>query len=361
MNQNKKLLFSLLFLIFDFSIQARSIYRPEDPFIPEIIVRWKGDSKSFRLKKYHLEEYPLQLFDKENFEKHKLPQTISYRYNPAQNVETHFLSSLIEQLIDEIKQGKKTFSNFKILQAKDYNFTTGKGLLIVKFNDYPFVAKLFIETPDSFITPFDKGIAPIFFFFMGGGINRHMSGFTRIKNRDIILERLSHSPWAGQIEIPRKWTWLPKQCQWIEVQGKNIGGHKNLTVEFPGTYCIIADAIENERELSLFNPDDKKTALNICNYLNLWIDPHMKNFMIEKGTHKLIIVDTEHFPSFVGLREKISFDSYSNWYMYLAGKCFQSVFMQTKKVRRIPQKPQHEMNLIDQRIVVSEAKNETLC
>ena len=188
-----------------------------------------------------------------------------------------------------------------------------------------------------------------------------MSGFTRLKNREIIISRLAQSPWADQIDIPRKWNWFPKNGKWIEIEGKNIGSQKMQKTQFPGTYCIIADAIEKERDLSLFDPEDKKQALNICNYLNLWIDPHMKNFMVEKKSNKLVIVDTEHFPSFVGLHEKTNFESYSNWYLHLAGKCWRNAFMQTKRERRNPQKPLPEMSLTDFNFYNNEVKNETLC
>jgi hypothetical protein len=340
-----KLLFLSIFFIH--ICGGRSIHRPADPLMPEITAHWVGDTNFYTLRKYHLEEYSLfQLFDKDFFEKHLLPQTaISYRYNPEQSVDSALLSQLIEELLQEVAQGKRTFNQFSILQAKDYNFKNKKGLLIVKFKQYPFVVKLFIETPDSFISPFDKGIEPIFFFFMAGGINRHMSGFTRLKNRKFILDRLAQSPWAHEIDIPRKWNWLPRHAQWIEVIGKNIGTKKQQSTQFPGTYAIIADAIEKERDLSLFNKKDKKRTLDLCNYLNLWIDPHMNNFMIEKGSQKLIIVDTEHFPSFVGLHEKVSFESYADWYLHLAGKCWKNTFMQTKYERRNPKQPNPEMSL----------------
>lgn len=359
----KKILLVLTFILTPYSLISRSIYRPADPLMPMITTRWVGDQNCYTLRKYHLEEYPLfQLFDKEYFQKHLLPNSpISYRYEPEKNVDPQTLSTLIEELLSEIKAGKHTYSHFSILQSKDYNFKNAKGLLIVKFNDYPFVVKLFIETPDSFVSPFDKGIEPIFFFFMGGGINRHISGFTRLKNREFIIAQLAQSPWHDKVEIPRKWHWIPKDCKWIEIKGLNIGEKKEQITQFPGTYCIIADAIEMERGLSLFNTNDKKMALELCNFLNLWIDPHMKNFMIEKHTKKFAIVDTEHFPSFVGLREKVTFESYSNWYFHLAGKCWRNAFMQTKKERRNPQRPKPEMNLLDHRIFMSEARNESLC
>ncbi len=328
---------------------GRSIYRPVDPLMPEISVKWVGDRNEYLLKKYHLEEYALfRIFDKEFFMQHILPdKPIVFRYDSKKTVSRKELTDLIDELILEIKQGKHSFTHFTILQSKDYNYKKGNGLLIVKFNDYPFVVKLFVETPDSFVSPFDKGLEPIFFFFMAGGVNRHLTGFTRLKNREIIQNRLAQSPWAHDIDIPRKWHWVPQNTRWIEIKGKNIGNIKERSIQFPGTYCIIADAIEAERNLSLLDARDKKRAMDLCNYLDIWIDPHMKNFMIEKGSGKFVIVDTEHFPSVVGLREKISFSSYSDWYLYLAGKCWRNAFMQNKHERRNPIKPIPEMSLVD--------------
>lgn len=347
----KKLVVILLILWINFN-NPRSIYRPIDPQMPIIYTRWADGTTVHSLKKYHLEEYALfQLFDKQYFEQHLLPAyPISYRYNPDIFVHPLILEQLIEHLLAEISDGKKIFTHFTVLQSKDYNFKKCRGLLIVKFKNYPFVVKLFVETPDSFVSPFDKGMEPIFFFFMGGGVNRHLTGFTRIKNREVIKQRLEESPWAHMVDIPRKWHLIPKGTRWIEIEGVNIGCKTPQKIQFPGTYCIIADAIDAERNLSLLDERDKKLALEICNHLNLWIDPHMKNFMYEKGTHKFVIVDTEHFPSAVGLHEKVAFDSYSNWYMHLASKCWQNAFMQTKSQRRNPHRLRPEMSLLDYKV-----------
>lgn len=335
------------------SVYGRSIYRPTDPYMPEIITRWVGQNQHYSMRRYHLEEYSLlNLFDLTFFNQYLLPEntSLTYRNNPQKSVMSQILIEKINNLLNEIKRGNHKFSDFTILQSKDYNFKKMSGLLIVKFNDYPFVVKIFIETPDSFICPFDKGIEPIFCFFMSGGINRHLLGFTRIKNREILINRVKNSSWASLVDIPRKWHWIPKNSRWIELTGLNLGGlGKKQTICFPGTYCVIADAIEAERTPSLFNAQDKKMALDLCNFLDIWVDPHMQNFLIEKKSKKFVIVDTEHFPSFTGLREKINFDSYSNWYLYLAGKCWRNTFMQTKKERRNPKKPSPEMSLVTAR------------
>ncbi len=344
----KILLICLSSIVYAHTIQARSIFRPKDPLMPEISVRWVGDTKSYTLRNYHLEEYSLfRLFKKDQFEKYLLPtKPFSYRSDTKKTVDPALLTNQIQELLQEIKQGKRNFTHFTTLQCKDYNFKKPSGLIIVKFNDYPFVVKLFIETPDSFVSPFDKGFEPMWVFFMAGGINRHILGFTRLRNREIIMERLAHSPWKDTVDIPRKWYWVPPGSRWIEIEGKNIGSSKHKRVQIPSTYCVIADAIEAERTPSLFNTDDAHMALEICNYLDHWIDPHMKNFMIEKNTKKFVIVDTEHFPSFVGLREKITFNSYTDWYLYLANKCWHATFMQTKRERRNPQQPAPEMSLV---------------
>ncbi len=318
---------------------ARSIHRPYDPYMPEITVSWVDSGIQHSLQNYHLEEYALfKLFDKHYFETHLLPETISYRYEPEKSVQRSDLAPLIDTLIEEVKQKKKKFTHFTVLQDKDFNLNKSYGLIILKFNDYPFVLKLFMETPGSFVSPFDKGIEPIFFFFMAGGVNRHLSGFTRIKNMEIISKKIARSKWKNLLVLPRKWYWLPKDSRWIQISGKNIGSKKHCQTTLPGTYCIIADAMEAERNLSLMNAQDKQIAMELCNYLNLWIDPHITNFMIEERSKKIVIVDTEHFPSFVGLKEPITFNSYTDWYWHMGTKCFQCEFLQTKRDRRNPKK-----------------------
>ena len=66
----------------------RSIYRPADPLMPEISARWVGDTTSYTLEKYHLEEYPLfQLFDKDYFQRASIPnKPITYRIRFYQTV-----------------------------------------------------------------------------------------------------------------------------------------------------------------------------------------------------------------------------------------------------------------------------------
>ncbi len=334
----QKIVLLFITIIFIPWLCGRSIHRKVDPTMPEIEVSWLGQDNPFRLRNYHLQEKPFfQLFDRNHFEKMKLPsKEITFRGQPTKSVHGKILEGLIEKVIDEILttyKKLKEFDDFIILQKKDYNFKQQVGLLILKSKQYPFVVKVFIERPQTFIDPFHKGMEPMWFFFMGGGINRHLSGFTRIRNVQQVKQKIAKSSyWAALIDFPRKWYVHPKQSNWIKITGKNIGTKKVQTTQIPSIYCIVADAIEAERTLSLSNASDRKLALNLCNYLDQYIDSHIQNFMLEKQTQKIVIIDTEHFRSVVGFTgDQGTFNSYTQWYLHLAGKCAQDTFFTTKK------------------------------
>lgn len=347
MHARRGFLFILLFITYEMS--PRSVYRPRDPLMPEITVSWTDSPVSYTLRESHLEEYAFfKLFDRNHFFSHLLPKgPISFRHHETVKVDSSVLTSLIDKLIQEIEQKKPEFSHFKVLQEKNFNRDRVSGLLIVKFKDYPFVVKLFVETPENFVQPFDKGWEPRFLFFMGGGVSRHMTGFTRIKNLELVNNLLQQSPyWSQKVDTPRKWFWVPPSSRWIKIAGKNIGNKPQVT-QVPGIYCIIADAIEPKHIFSIFNAQERDIALDLFNYLEMLVDAHINNFMIEKDSNKIVIVDTEHFPTIVGLREKPSrFNSYASWYMYLSRKCFGDMFLRTKKTRRIAQTRHNAMHLV---------------
>lgn len=301
--------------------------------MPEIKTRLVGQKKQYTLANFHLEKYPIfETFDKEFLMSQQLPRDAVVFRHGDESVESKKLNELIQGLLKEVRATKKHYSNFTVLVDHNFNHWEQCGLLIVKFNDYPFVLKLFMETPKTFINPFQKGFEPTFFFYMGGGVNRHLSGFTRIKNLHVINERLAKSSyWSERVVTPRKWFWMPQKPDWIEITGKNIGPEKTIKCQIPAIYGIIADAIDCEETFSLYNQEHTQTSLDLCNYLDLWIDPHITNFMFERHTEKIAIVDTEHFPTVVGLKETPQFDTYRSWYMYLIDKCSQNMIFCTKK------------------------------
>lgn len=343
MHKNKLCNFLIVFLIVSNNF-GRSVHRPKDPLMPEIVTSWKEDTSTFTLRNSYLGEYPFfKLYNENYFKKYYLPDdSITSRYDEKKESSGSIMKKEIQELLKELHQHKTTFKYFVLLQDKDFNYKKVCGLLVVKFKNHPFVLKLFMETPESLTNPYNKGFEPVFFFFMGNGVSRHMSGFTRIRNRELVLEKIkSDQKWSSRIDIPRKWFWIPPENRPIVINGKNIGPHATISTEIPGTYCIIADAIQSERKFSISEFKDRSLALELCNDLDLLIDPHIKNFMEEKKTKKLVIVDTEHFPTVVGLKEDKKFKSYLEWYFYLVSKCGRDMFFKTKKERRAAQRNPH--------------------
>jgi len=334
-------------LVKELPVKGRSVHRPKDHCLPRIETRWKGKSKPFfTLTNSHLEYLPLfESFNKDFFCKNILPnKKLTYRYEPTKTVPGKELKKLINKLFQEIRRTNKTYSDFTILRSRDFNRRKCSGLIILKCKHHPFVVKVFIETPETFIKHNSKGLIPAFFFHMAGGINRHLLGFTRIKNLEKIKKMIAKSEnWTNLVTFPRKWFFMPKKTKWIEISGYNIGAHGNQKTSLPGTYCIISDWVNAERISSVFNREDRRKCMQLCNYLDLVIDPHIDNFLIEKNTKKVAIVDTEDFHRVVGLKEKKKFTGYFSWFSHMAAKCLHSLFLRTKRTRRSIQSAQCDM------------------
>lgn len=327
---------------------SRSIHRTKSEPLPTVTTNWLGDtSRTFVAKSSHYEEYPIfKVFDHDYCISHKLPTgAISTRYNPNVTVSGTELSACIETLLQEIAQKKKTYTHFKLLTKKNFNRTKQCGAMMLKFKNYPFVLKLFIETPETFLNSSCKGLDNVWFFSLSGGANRHISGLTRLRNLETIRNHINSNPrWSAIMDLPRKWFWLPKNERWIEISGKNIGPNGTVHTVIPGTYAIIADAIESDQKLSVFNSHAySNLTLEFCSSLHMALDAHLDNFMIEKSSGKMVIIDTEHFPSFVGLKDPQpqGFTSYYAWYGYLGQKFISECFFRTKSTRKIAQLTPH--------------------
>jgi len=319
-------------------ILGRSIFRMPDSTLPRIQVRYPGDSKTYEHAESHYESILFTIFDEKHFEEHLLPKTeISFRNQPDKSVSGSELAKEIEHLKNEIKSGKKKFRDFIVLKDGNFNYYLRSGFIVLKFKKYPFIVKLSIETPQSFTDPFSKGFEPRFFFYMAGGVNRHMTGLTRIKNLEKVLQKLRlHPEWSAKVDFPRKWFWTPKERPVLEITGHNIG-EKSLNVKIPAIYAVVADEIQAERIFTIFDPNDRKTALDICNYVDHHIDAHINNFRIEKDTNKIVVIDTEHFPTVVGLRE-LPGDNYIDWFAYLSKEMVKRTFCRNKYERQQIQK-----------------------
>jgi len=337
LNMKKIITIILIAVTFSRDLQARSIFRKQDPHIPQISIRWKGARKTIKRSSWHYNEYPLfTTFKHDYLFSHFVPREgITFTQNNLDRADPATLNRLIEELLIEIKKGKKIYKHFDIVTTKNFNHRKRCGVLVLKFKMYPLVLKLFIETPRTFVDLYSKGFENQFLFYMSGGINRHVAGLTRIKNLELINNQIAdHRTWKNRVFTPRKWFWLPQRAYWIQIDGKNISDKNQLTTQLPGTYGIIADAIDTKENISLSTLERSKLIMQLCVDLHLFVDPHEDNFVIkyneQMDDYCISIVDTEHFPSIVGLKEEPFFNNHFEWYVYLMSKCFQDMFLQTK-------------------------------
>lgn len=320
-----------------------SIHRPYDPTVPVIRASWEDEDRCWTLRESHLEEVIFTRFDESFFYDHLFPHDgeISSRHGD-QVIDVPVLSELLEKLISQLNKcrlSQDAFEDFIILKKSDYNWQKASGLIIVKFKKYPFVAKIFCKTPETFVSPYDEGFVPACCFIVGGGVNRHLTGFTRIKNLEIIRQKIVADPyWSTIIDMPRKWYWLPEKVRWFIVESDNIGSDGYACMRLPSIYVIIADAIESDGCLRLWKKSNRKLALDVSNFLDSRLDPHIDNFVVEKDTGKIVIIDTEHFPSMVGLRKPCCLMSYCSYYFNLSIKYLRDKFCRSKRDRILAQR-----------------------
>lgn len=337
-------------LINTLPLNGRSIHRTARQQLPEISTRWENDAKEYCLKHIQLEESALfHQFNEAYFDENIFPDgPVTCHNHPEKKVKGSVLKKYIEEFVQELQSinyKKKDYTHFTVLKQRDYNPVTHAGLVIVKFKKYPFIVKVFMETPESFVQPFTKGFEPICFFMMGGGINRYLAGFSRVKNVKTIQAHIAADPyWHDKINTPRKWYWRPKNTRWIELRGKRINNSTtDLSTKLPAVYAVVCDAIDPDHTFRLTNADNRKLAIQLSHFFGARVDPHINNFMIEKYTGKIVLIDTEHFPTMVGLREPLDYDNYLEWYAKLIGKCLDDSLCRSKvdrvKMQKLREKP----------------------
>lgn len=326
---------------YSFLLEARSVHRPTRNDNPTVTIGWADTNDHLTYTHSHFTEYPLFSFDAQDFNSHLISHhtTLSFRNNPAECVSTTLLDEQIQTLIKEIGQHKSTFSHFNVLQYKNFNSTHQCGLLVLQFKEYPFVLKLFMERPETFFNPHCKGVEPISFFYMAGGGNRHLSGFTRIKNLEYLKKKISTlDRWKGCVEFPRKWFWIPNHSRWIAIKGKNFSTNQILSTTIPSTYAIIADLMDVKDTASITRKQKRKAIMRFCNDVTLFVDPHPANFSFKKCDSKkgwkMVIVDTEHFPTMCGIKKHTKLDDHLSYYLYLSSKCFADTWLYTRDQRR---------------------------
>lgn len=326
--------------------------RPLDKKTSTIYVHWADNNKKvYKRKNSHYQRYPLfETFDQKIFNDNLVPKEgLVYRHDKTKKISKNKIDHAINRLLQEIKQEKKEFKYFTVLQRTNFSHKKKCGLMVLRFKDHPFVLKLLMETPKTFVNPYCKGFEPITFFFMAGGTNRHITGLTRIPNLHYIQQKINAMPkWCNAIHLPRKWYWQPKNNRSITITGKNIRGG-NATTTVPEIFGVIADLIDAKEHHNLSQIRRNRIIMDFCHDIKFYIDPHHDNFVVvqaDKGVaHEMWIIDTEHFPSIVGIKKDVTFRNHVNWYVYLAKKCFSDTFLRTKKQRKEIHSQPHKLKM----------------
>jgi hypothetical protein len=315
---------------------ARSPFRPIDSRMPELTVKLTNNPRSYTIRDSHIEAYPTFGFSEQDFTQDVLPPNEITPVNPQDPMITGLeLQKLIQKLITQVRARKREFTDFYVIQRKNFNNRRRSGLLVLKAKKYPYVIKLFMENPKTFTHPFGKGIEPITFFYMAGGSNRHLSGLTRIKNRNYVQQKLEAMPeWKGLIYMPRKWMWIPKNEPWLDIRGKNIGDTCIQHTQLPSVYVIVADAIDTQDCIRMQSKKKMKLIMKLCNDVDLFIDPHINNYIFQPAPtrtgYRIAIVDTEHFPTMAGFKEKVYCKTHLVWYATLIRKCLHDMYFRGK-------------------------------
>lgn len=348
----RRLVILLIIIPFSSILVGRSVHRAPNPTIPYITVtasnkdyaeKWAKSNKKQKINKLQNQYLRLKTlkkpFENSNLKKHLLPHgNIKYRKN-EQYVASRVLRTQNETVLQEILEGKKEFTHFSILKEGDFNFGNLSGLIILKYKEFPFVLKLFIEHPHTFVEPFNKGFQASGLFVLNGNM-RHLSGFTRIHNLEVARKALSKdAQYRYYLDFPRKWYWIPQAQPFLTINWHDPHNHHHETIKLPGIYGVICDFIETDKEIQQQEIHTlRQISIDVGTYLHNIIDSHVDNFVPEKNSNKIVIIDTEHFPTMVGLDKAMSANGYVQWYIELAGKYIKTAFLRPKQKRILDQR-----------------------
>lgn len=273
-------------------------------------------------------------FENSHLKKHLLPSGyIKYRKENLA-VQSDLLKEQNEHVLQEILQGEKTFTHFTTLADNDFNYSTLSGFIVLKYKNFPFVLKLFIEHPHTFIDPLNKGFKASCLFVLNGN-TRHLSGFTRIHNLETARKALAKDPeYRYYLDFPRKWYWIPQIQPYLTINWHDPYHNHHETIKIPAIYGIVCDFIEADKKIQQQELHTlRQISIDVGNYLHNIIDSHVENFVPEKNSNKIVIIDTEHFPTMVGLEKEMSANGYVQWHIELTGKWLKTAFLRSKQKR----------------------------
>ncbi len=152
--------------------------------------------------------------------------------------------------------------------------------------------------------------------FMNGGINRHISGLTRVTTNKALSQFLSaHRHAYPNITTPRVWAWQPPDTSWLHLSLHH--GKTHATTTIAREYALINDLVEYQAGHTA--PRDIVFSL-FCATDNLF-DPHDGNCVYEIPTQSYVILDTESFMTMIGFSRPRYTHSYVGWYVHLISYC----------------------------------------
>jgi hypothetical protein len=310
-----------------------SIFRLDEPDAPHFSVRQDDDVIEYELWDSHARiEHLRYVYNHDHFKKHLLPanQEITSRFG-NKTINTIELDKKLNRLVQQVLSGMRVFDDFIVLKNKDFNRYQKTGLLVAELKDFPLVIKLFIETADGMVRPYGRGVE-MASVFIAGGTWRHTLGFSRIQNIDNLKKYCADNPrWCEKVVFPRKWFWLPRKQRWLNFTIHNIGQEGIQKTRMPGIYVVVCDKLTKDPEKSPTNQE----CLEYCTHVQYRMDPHVRNFFIEKESGKFAIIDTEFFPWLLGYRHEIPpAANHVVWYARLAGKVACEKFLTSKRERK---------------------------
>lgn len=338
MNSKFSLLsFSFLYALSPATLQAYSVKRRQN--MPELSIRWSDNpTEEYFAKAQYFKPYIFSMFAPD-FKDHLLPANDITSRDGSMVVQGNDIGTEIDATLKELRSGKRNLTYFKILKDKEFNWQNFAGLIVLKSKKYPFVVKLFTENPSTLLDVRSKGMQHAAMSRLSGGANRYLAGFTRIRNLEKTKESVKNIKMPMALDFPRKWYWVPNGEKTMTITGKNFKGAQDpkvYSMTLPSTYAIVADWVENSVSLSHMRNKYRVSILDLCQALNFEIDPNLKNYHIERGTNKLVLIDTEHYRSLLALDEKkIPTNSYMMLHLYVAAHAMGRGLSSAKPQRRV--------------------------
>ena len=182
------------------------------------------------------------------------------------------------------------------------------------------------------IQPFSKSFEANGIFISGGSL-RHLSNFTRIPNLHRIKNMLCYNPfYLNTLDYPSKWFWKPDKIHDLQIVWHCNG--EQQTIVLPSVYATISDFIATEA----YQPqaDLNRLAMKVASDTGFLIDPHSGNIVIEQGTHRYVLLDSEDFRLMVGLDHSMKATKYIGWFLELTSNSISTISLRTKE-RRLQQ------------------------